>query len=337
MVEVAVGDVGFVGLRVDEDLGDAAEVVHVVAVGDGLAVHHARALLAELRHELAVARELQDVRVGTAVAADPHDALVIDDDAVVRVGPVGMQRRTAPAVHDVAGRIEGDHRRRRVAALADAVGPGVYSRRRWRSAGGRSRGPGAPPRTGASAGGCAYSVLSRLAGVVAAMNDPDLVLLVDAETDRLPEHPVVRHRLGPERIDFEHRRLRAGSWPAPAPSVRGRSVTPRRSKRRRRSRQSGDSASRLHPFDRGPPRLNPRVRGPQMRADSGARATRRSIAPEIRTGASDYPCRVVRRVSRCIAWNAPTSSCCVAVSGRRPRRGQPVRTKFRTKSRSRPS
>jgi hypothetical protein len=55
----------------------------------------ARARLAVLRHELAVARELQDVRVGTAVAADPHEALVITTmpwllsatDTALRDGP----------------------------------------------------------------------------------------------------------------------------------------------------------------------------------------------------------------------------------------------------------
>ncbi len=125
LVEVAVRHVRLVGLRVDEDLGDAAEVVHVVTVGHGLAVHHARTLLAEHPDELALARELQDVRVGTAVAANPHVALVVHDDAVVRVRPVGMKRRPAPAVHDVAGLIEGDDRRRRIAAFAHRVVPGA--------------------------------------------------------------------------------------------------------------------------------------------------------------------------------------------------------------------
>ena len=39
------------------------------------------------------------------------------------------------------------------------------------------------------------------------MHDPDVILRVDAEADRLAEHPVVRQRLRPERIDFEPRRL----------------------------------------------------------------------------------------------------------------------------------
>src|SRR5262249_11350302 len=48
--------------------------------------------------------------------------------------------------------------------------------------------------------------------IVAAMDDPDLILFVDAEPDRLSEDPVVRHRLGPEGIDLElrHHHLAVG-------------------------------------------------------------------------------------------------------------------------------
>ena len=128
LVEVAVGHVAFVRLRIDEDLGDAAEVVHVHAVGHvgrlvgGRRLLHARVLLAVLRHELAVAGELQDVRVGPAVAANPHEALVIHDDAVIAFGPiVGIALGlAAPAADQVAGGVELEHRRRGIAALANA-------------------------------------------------------------------------------------------------------------------------------------------------------------------------------------------------------------------------
>jgi hypothetical protein len=48
--------------------------------------------------------------------------------------------------------------------------------------------------------------------IVAAMDDPHLILLVDPEADRLSEHPVVRHRLRPERVDLElrHHHLAVG-------------------------------------------------------------------------------------------------------------------------------
>ena len=79
-VAVAVGDVHFVRCRVLEDLGGPPEVLRVVA-----AVVHA--LLADLQQELPGLVELQDLRVGVAVAANPDVALVIDRDAVVALRP----------------------------------------------------------------------------------------------------------------------------------------------------------------------------------------------------------------------------------------------------------
>jgi hypothetical protein len=40
------------------------------------------------------------------------------------------------------------------------------------------------------------------------MDDPDVVVCIDPDADRLSEHPVIGHRLGPQRIDFEARRHR---------------------------------------------------------------------------------------------------------------------------------
>ena len=39
------------------------------------------------------------------------------------------------------------------------------------------------------------------------MHDPHVILGVGGDADRLSEHPVVRQRLRPERVDFEARRL----------------------------------------------------------------------------------------------------------------------------------
>ena len=188
LVQVTVGDVAFVGLRIDEDLRDAAEVVHVEAVRavdrlvGGRRRVLARAGLAVLRHELAVARELQDVRVGLAVAADPHEALVIDDDAVVALGPRIRRAgdRAAPSADVVAGRVELHDRRRRHAALADA-----------RAVRCRHRELGA----------------IEVRRIVATMDDPDMVVGRNTQANRLPEHVVVGHRLRPERIHFEARNL----------------------------------------------------------------------------------------------------------------------------------
>ena len=124
-------------------------------------------------------------------------------------GQSGMQRRTAPAVHDVAGLIERDDRRRRIAALADLVRARLVVDGRPLAA---AAGAAAAAAAAGAAGGCANSVPIQIRRVVAAVNDPDLILLVDAETDRLPEHPVVRHRswarTGRPRRSAPARRLR---------------------------------------------------------------------------------------------------------------------------------
>ena len=102
-VEVAVSDVGLVGLGIDEDLRDAAEVVGSLLLGGERRVAlrvlaaQPRVRLAVLRDELAVLRELHDVRVAGAVAADPDVAGVIDEDAVVRRRPVEALAGPAPA------------------------------------------------------------------------------------------------------------------------------------------------------------------------------------------------------------------------------------------------
>src|SRR4051812_44809564 len=41
----------------------------------------------------------------------------------------------------------------------------------------------------------------------AAMDDPDMVLLIHPQSDGPAQQPVIGQRLGPQRIDFEHRRL----------------------------------------------------------------------------------------------------------------------------------
>src|SRR5882672_7089811 len=169
LVLVAVGDERLVGLRVDEDLRRAAEVLEVVAA---LVV----AVLAHLQQELAVLGELQHLRVLCAVAADPDVALVVDEDAVVRLRPLVARSRAAPVPHQVAGLVEHQHRRRAAAALA----------------------------------GRRIELQALLVVVVrgrAAVDDPDVVLLVDPDADRHAEQPVVGQGLGPQWIDFEHRRL----------------------------------------------------------------------------------------------------------------------------------
>src|SRR5437899_1709976 len=67
----------------------------------------------DLHQELAVLREFQDLIVvikravfAPAVAADPHIALVIDGDAVVRIRPIVALARAAPVADEVALLVE---------------------------------------------------------------------------------------------------------------------------------------------------------------------------------------------------------------------------------------
>ncbi len=170
-VLVAVGDVGLVGLRVDEHLRHAAEALEVVAAD-------ALPLPPDLHEELAVARELQEVRILVAVAANPHVVLVVDEDAVVRGRPLVAGGGTAPVPDEVACGVELEDRR----CLGTAR-------------------PGRRILVGGGFGGRER---------VVAVHDPDMILGVDAEPDHLAEHPVVRQGFGPERIDLELRRLDGG-------------------------------------------------------------------------------------------------------------------------------
>ena len=132
----------------------------------------------ELLHELSLARELQNVPVIGAVAADPDDPLGVDDDAVVGLRPLEARPRAAPGVHHVALLVELDDRRRRQTAIG---------RRRV---------------------GRRVDFLS-VERARAAVNDPDVILRIDADADDVPKQPVVGQRFGPHRIDFESRRLHA--------------------------------------------------------------------------------------------------------------------------------
>src|SRR3989442_1976569 len=87
----------------------------------------------DLHQELAVLREFQDLIVvikravfAPAVAADPHIALVIDGDAVVRIRPIVALARAAPVADEVALLVELQNGRSRNAALRSGwLGGGV--------------------------------------------------------------------------------------------------------------------------------------------------------------------------------------------------------------------
>ena len=115
-VGVAVADVDLVGRGVDEDAGRLAEEAGAAAA------RGAAAELADLQQEVAFRGELEHVGVvgggpagqvvgEPAAEADPDVVPVVDVNAVRLGAPRVPVARPAPAVDDVAGRIEGDDRR----------------------------------------------------------------------------------------------------------------------------------------------------------------------------------------------------------------------------------
>ena len=164
MIEVSVGDVDLVGLGVDFGVGRLAQAGHVIAVG-------LIALLADLQHEFAVARELQILPVLLAVAADPDEALGIDAHAMLVLWPVVALARAAPGPHQLALRVELHDRRSRYAAFA-----GRRTERRG------------------------LLVVGEASG---ALDHPDMVLCIDRDAGRLTHDPVVGQGLRPGRIDLK--------------------------------------------------------------------------------------------------------------------------------------
>ena len=95
------------------------------------------------------------------VAADPDIALVVDVDAMVRLRPLVTLPRAAPGSDEVAFGVEDENGRRRTAALRD---------RRAQL-------------------GAALVVVERRR---AAMDYPDMILVIRPHADRHAEKPVVR-------------------------------------------------------------------------------------------------------------------------------------------------
>ena len=89
VIAVAVGDIDLVGLRVHRHIRGASEILGVVAVV-------LRTLMADLQQKLALLRELQNLRIAPAVARKPDIVLVVDENAVLRLGPFISLALTTP-------------------------------------------------------------------------------------------------------------------------------------------------------------------------------------------------------------------------------------------------
>ena len=183
-VAVAVGDVHLVGGEIDFRFGRAIEVRRV-----GVAL--ALAFATDLQQELSLPRELQ--HLVALVGRQPHVVFAVDGDAVHRRRPLVACARPAPRRDEVAGHVELENRRR----------DGAADRRDRALVAGLQRGRAARLLHAVGAGHHA----GFLRRDVAAMGNPDVIARVDAEADDRSEHPVVRQRLRPHRIDLIHRRL----------------------------------------------------------------------------------------------------------------------------------
>jgi hypothetical protein len=118
VIAVAVRHEQLVGRRIDLEVSGA---VHVLGVGVALAL----IAVADLHDELAVLGELQqlvvghrleilEVVAGTIIAAEPHEALVVDINAVLALRPFIALALAAPGLDEVAVDVEHHHGRRRL-------------------------------------------------------------------------------------------------------------------------------------------------------------------------------------------------------------------------------
>src|SRR5207244_109857 len=142
-------------------------------------------------------------------------ALAVGRDPVVRLGPLEALAGAAPRLHEVALGIELEDRRRGNAALG--------RRRILRRVD-----------------------FLRLERAGAAMNDVDVIVLVDADADDVAEDPVIGHRLGPHRIDFEARRLGAAFRLSLGRSLQNALTDGEHGQQREHARSDRDVTGSLH-------------------------------------------------------------------------------------------
>ena len=89
VVPVAVGDIQLIACGIHRQVGGAAQILRVRAAA-------ALALTAELRQELALCRELEDLGILVAVSRQPDVVLHIDKDAVLGRRPLIALAGAAP-------------------------------------------------------------------------------------------------------------------------------------------------------------------------------------------------------------------------------------------------
>ena len=165
-ISVPIRDEDFIGRSVHGNSGRLVDVFRIVAAS-GLAVS------TDLQQKLSGLGEFQKVRVLLAVAGDPHVVFVVDEDAVLGIGPVVALPRTTPGLKEIPGLIEFQNRRRRSTAIGRFVA----------------------------------EILVVLVGGARTMDHPDVVVGIDGDAGNLSQNPVVGQMLGPIRIGFKLRQL----------------------------------------------------------------------------------------------------------------------------------
>ncbi len=206
LVDVTIRDEDLVGLRVDVEVCGPAEVSGIVAplvdarLTDG---EHVLAVLGELHHVHAVAR------------AHPHEAVVVDVDAVLLVEPRIPVAGPAPGSQHLALCVQLQYRRSGNAAISDGRLDGCANFL-WREAGWH-------------------------------VDHPQVVLVVHEQSTNVPENPVVRQRRRPRGIDFVDRQP-LGRW-RPRVGLGVRPLRASHSGHEQRGHESCECARTLHDRD----------------------------------------------------------------------------------------
>src|SRR3984893_8136512 len=86
---IAIGDIKFVRLLIERDMGRPAKLVRAVGIAGGIRV-------ANLVEKFPVSGEGKDLMVDIIVAGEPDVALTVDMDAVLRFRPVIALAGAAP-------------------------------------------------------------------------------------------------------------------------------------------------------------------------------------------------------------------------------------------------
>ena len=172
MVTVTIGDERLVGFRIHGDRRSPEQPARIATVARTTSA-------ADLHEEFPLTRELQDHAVGLKplrrdsrrAPTEPNVPPMIDGNAVLHGRPIVAIGWATPSVHDIAGAIKGNYRRRSDTAA----------------------------RCGRRTRGAQLAHIQRTRTI----DDPNQTLGIDEKPADFPDHPVVGQRqFRPRRVDF---------------------------------------------------------------------------------------------------------------------------------------